>query len=86
MPWEVKIRSLQKGPLGQRGSLVESISAAVPAVDWIEEPPLLDVINFWQRSAFRMVGLQSMIAPGSQLISRPNRQRVGSSFVSTVVV
>ena len=45
MPWEVTIRAPGKGPLGHRDSLVESISATVPAVDWIEEPPLLDRIK-----------------------------------------
>jgi hypothetical protein len=45
MPWEVKIRKPGSEPLGSRAEVVGLIAAAVPAIEWIEDPPLLDQIK-----------------------------------------
>ena len=45
MPWEVTIRGADDKPLGDRASVVKLISTAVPAMEWYEEPPLLERIK-----------------------------------------
>ena len=45
MPWELTIRASNDEPLGDRESVIEKLAAAVPAICWIEEPPLLEQIK-----------------------------------------
>jgi hypothetical protein len=45
MPWELTIRALNNEPLRDRDTVVKLITAAVPAIRWIEEPPLLERIK-----------------------------------------
>ena len=45
MPWELTIRATDDEPLGGREAVVQLITAAVPAICWIEEPPLLERIK-----------------------------------------
>ena len=45
MPWEITIRALNDEPLGDRDTVVKLITAAIPAIRWIEEPPLLQRIK-----------------------------------------
>ena len=45
MPWELTIRTRTGDPLGEREAVVKLISAAVPGMNWIDEPPLLERIR-----------------------------------------
>jgi hypothetical protein len=45
MPWELTIRATNETSLGDRETVVKRISAAVPGIEWIEEPPLLEQIK-----------------------------------------
>ena len=45
MPWEATIRGSDEKPLGDRETAVKLISAAVPAMEWHEEPPFLERIK-----------------------------------------
>ena len=45
MPWELTIRAPSDEPLGDRETVVKRIAAAVPAIRWIEELPLLEQIK-----------------------------------------
>jgi hypothetical protein len=45
MPWEAIIRRPRNEPLGCRAEVVRLIAAAAPAIEWVEDPPLLDQIK-----------------------------------------
>jgi hypothetical protein len=44
MPWEVSIKKPDK-PLGSREEVISLMTAAVPTIQWIVEPPLTDRIK-----------------------------------------
>ncbi len=45
MPWEVTFRNCDKSTIGTRDEVIQKISVAVPAFDWVEEPPMLERIK-----------------------------------------
>jgi hypothetical protein len=45
MPWELLVRKPRDETLGCRAEVVSCIAAAVPAIEWVEDPPLLDQIK-----------------------------------------
>src|SRR5438105_2693749 len=45
MPWEITIRKQDGGPIGNRDEVIQRISAAVPSMQWWEEPSMLDRIK-----------------------------------------
>lgn len=45
MPWDVTIHHPNDEALGPRDEVIKLVSAAVPAITWFEEPPLLERIK-----------------------------------------
>ena len=45
MPWEIRIHKPDGVSLGCRAEVVQCIATAVPAIEWIEDPPLLEQIK-----------------------------------------
>lgn len=45
MPWELTISAGSGEPLGDRQSVVDHISNALPSLQWFEEPPFLEQIQ-----------------------------------------
>jgi hypothetical protein len=52
MPWEVMIRKPRDEALGCRAEVVRWIAEAVPAIGWVEDPPLLDQIKDMPEHSF----------------------------------
>jgi hypothetical protein len=52
MPWEVMIRKPREEPLGCRAEVVRWIATAVPAIEWVEDLPLLDQIKDMPEHSF----------------------------------
>src|SRR5262249_19638291 len=52
MPWELTIRRPGGEPLGNRDEVIRAMSTALPAIDWVEEPPLLEQIKDMPEHSF----------------------------------